>query len=187
MSRDSVVRGHRTFRVLLDCMARPGSVREVPQAAGWSSALEGLALALLDSESGAAVLDPELTGIVLAALEPVGCPLLAPEEAGFVVAEGSMPCDLSRLRTGSADYPDDSATLVYLVEALASTGGEMVWKGPGIDGSASPRLDGLAPEVLPSLQAINASYPIGLDAFFLDRSGRVMALPRSTRIEGGML
>ena len=102
-----------------------------------------------------------------------------------MVADGAVPCDLAHLRSGSADYPDASATLVCLVEALSSTGGEAAWKGPGIDGSVSPRVEGLAPEVLPSLQAINASYPIGLDAFFLDRRGQVMALPRSTRIEGG--
>jgi alpha-D-ribose 1-methylphosphonate 5-triphosphate synthase subunit PhnH len=91
---------------------------------------------------------------------------------------------MDRLRTGSADYPDSSATLVYLVDSLAATGGDLTWKGPGIPGSVSPEVKGLARDEWHALQLANSSYPIGLDAFFLDRTGQVMALPRSTRIEG---
>jgi alpha-D-ribose 1-methylphosphonate 5-triphosphate synthase subunit PhnH len=185
MSREAVVLGHRTFRVLLYAMARPGTIHRLPEARDWASSLAEFALAMLDSETGVAALDSNSTEIVLAAAEPVACPLRSPEEADFVVVGGGSALGwMDRLRTGSADYPDSSATLVYLVDSLAATGGDLTWQGPGIPGSVSPEVMGLARDEWQALQLVNSSYPVGLDAFFLDRTGQVMAIPRSTRIEG---
>jgi len=45
-----------------------------------------------------------------------------------------------------------------------------------------PEMDGIPIEEFQALMAVNADYPLGVDAFFVRSSGEVMGLPRSTRI-----
>jgi alpha-D-ribose 1-methylphosphonate 5-triphosphate synthase subunit PhnH len=44
-------------------------------------------------------------------------------------------------------------------------------------------MGGIAIEEFQELMAVNADYPLGVDAFFVRPSGEVMGLPRSTRIQ----
>ena len=57
-------------------------------------------------------------------------------------------------------------------------------EGPQIMvGGIAPEMGGIAIEEFQELMAVNADYPLGVDAFFVRPSGEVMGLPRSTRIQ----
>jgi alpha-D-ribose 1-methylphosphonate 5-triphosphate synthase subunit PhnH len=86
------------------------------------------------------------------------------------------------MKRGTLEYPDGGATLVYLIEEIAGEGGATELSGPGVNGTASPLFIGLAASELMGLREINAEYPLGVDAMFLDTNGRIACIPRSTRI-----
>lgn len=81
---------------------------------------------------------------------------------------------LSQYPTGTADYPDRSATLIVESDTLAASG--VTLQGPGIKDSARLSL----PDIN-AFQSNNALYPLGLDFFFTCQN-QVAALPRSTTV-----
>jgi alpha-D-ribose 1-methylphosphonate 5-triphosphate synthase subunit PhnH len=90
------------------------------------------------------------------------------------------------LKRGSLACPEQGATVLYGVELLegdsyAESG--LRFSGPGVDGFAEPLIRGLPFKELLYLKKINQEFPLGIDALFVDRKGRLMGLPRSTRIE----
>ena len=184
MDRDRTIREHETFRNILQAFARPGSVRPTFHGVrDRDEALEFVACSLLDSESSLGVLceaDREFASKIRLL---TGCVSSDPATADFVLAgNGSSLGRLIDLRTGDPDYPDRGATVIYLVEGVHPEGGSWSWSGPGIPDKICPRLEGLDFSELPALREINHSYPLGLDALFVDRAGRIAALPRSTRL-----
>lgn len=185
MDRDRTIREHETFRALLQAFARPGTVRAAfPGVADRDEALEFLAGCLLDAETSLGVLrdDDRETASRIRIL--TGCGSSSPEAADFVLAgAGATSGRLFHLRTGVPDFPDRGATVLYLVDEIRPEGGAWRWRGPGIPGEVRPSLDGLDDAELAGLREVNQSYPLGLDAVFLDRAGRLAALPRSTRLE----
>ena len=153
---------------------------------GHRGALERLAASLLDAETTLAAWTPELEPQARALAAAHGCRLTAPGTAAFVLHTGpDLPASLGSLNAGTAEMPDGSATLVWLVEALDTEGGLHAWSGPGIRDVLHPRIEGISPESWTEIVMNTADYPLGVDLVFLDRLGQVMALPRSTRIEKG--
>jgi alpha-D-ribose 1-methylphosphonate 5-triphosphate synthase subunit PhnH len=184
MDRERTLREHETFRNLLQAFARPGSVRSAFHGVSdRDHALEFVACSLLDGESSLGVLGDTDLEIASRIQRLTGCVSCNPGSADFVLAgNGSTLGRLIDLRTGDPDYPDRGATVVYLVDEIRPEGGVWSWRGPGIPDTIRPLLDGLHPSELPALREINHSYPLGLDALFVDRAGRITALPRSTRL-----
>lgn len=185
MNRDQTILEHEAFRNILQALSRPGTVHEVSRSvSGREPALELVASCLLDAESSIASLRDDDAQLVTEICRLTGCVRTAPELADFVLAgSGATMGRISRLRTGDPDYPDQGATVIYLVDEIRPEGGAWSWKGPGIQTEIRPDIDGLGELELGSLRDINHSYPLGLDAIFLDRLGKIAALPRSTRIE----
>jgi alpha-D-ribose 1-methylphosphonate 5-triphosphate synthase subunit PhnH len=184
----------RTFRVVLDVMARPGTVKRLPVAAGdapVSSWLAAVLVTLLDHEVSLAV-EPFAgsDGVATYARQRTSVPLVPAERADFVVAssetlDSTLP---ERLRQGSLAYPNDSATLVILVPPLdqatdqsAVDGLLLELAGPGVPTGHTLRVGGLAPALFESRDAA-AEYPCGIDLILIDPDGQVAALPRSTEI-----
>lgn len=184
MDRERTIREHETFRNVLQAFARPGSVRSAFQGvSNRDVALEFVACSLLDGESSLGVLGETDLEIASRIQLLTGCVSREPGSSDFVLAgNGSTLGRLTELRTGNPDYPDRGATVLYLVNEIRPEGGTWSWKGPGIADTICPLLEGLHPSELPALREINHSYPLGLDALFVDRAGRIAALPRSTRL-----
>jgi alpha-D-ribose 1-methylphosphonate 5-triphosphate synthase subunit PhnH len=86
---------------------------------------------------------------------------------------------LRRAPIGSHLYPDDSATLI--IGCRIGSGQQMVWSGPGINGSATLELDGVSPAFW-QLRADAIRYPLGWDVFFV-AGDQVIGLPRTTLVE----
>lgn len=171
------------FRLVMDAMAQPGSVRRVeadvaaPGLAGPAQA--ALALTLTDAD----------TPVWCAGAKPgldawfafhTGAPFAAtPGEAAFVfLGQGDAIPD--GLRLGTQDYPDRSATLIIEVGDLGKGDGFRL-TGPGIDSARDLTVTGM-PEGFVSFRAANrALFPRGLDVV-LTASRDLLALPRSTHV-----
>jgi len=185
---DPVRETQLTFRVLLDVMARPGTVRQLPVAAEGAPVnpwLAAVLLTLLDHEVGLAVAPfPASETLERYVRQRTAARPAVVEQADFVVAswdslDPSLPL---RLRQGTLEYPNDSATLVILVPPLgADTGVRLGLAGPGVPAGFETRIAGLAPAFLAARDDA-AEYPCGIDMILVDPSGQVATLPRSTAI-----
>jgi alpha-D-ribose 1-methylphosphonate 5-triphosphate synthase subunit PhnH len=188
LTLDPVRETQLTFRVLLDAMARPGTVRQLPVAAEGAPVNPWLAatlLTLLDHEVGLAV-EP-FTGadsIELYVRQRTAARPTTSEQADFVVTSwDSLDSGLPlRLRQGTLEYPNDSATLLILVPPLEMNGGmRLDLAGPGVPAGHHAWIGGLSPALFEARDEA-AEYPCGIDLLLIDPSGQVLALPRSTAI-----
>ncbi len=185
----------RIFRALLAAFSRPGRIArlEPGDPAAPFACARALARCLLDEtvsycvagESPEARRLGEFLGRETRA-RPAGV-----EEADFLWIWGAGRGVLSRPRRGTAEEPQQGATVVCcLGPGPASPTPERLrvrLSGPGI-GAASgiaPEMDGIPLFVFEELAAVNAEFPLGVEAVFLQPEGALMAIPRSTRIRIG--
>ena len=175
------------FRVLLDCMARPGRIGRLEGVSGIEGLYEatmGIILALVD-HTAPLHLEAELaTPTACDAIRfATGARLLAkPGEATFAITTGMRAKDmLPKLRQGSPEYPDNSTTLIVQCATLGPGPGVSL-SGPGIESTHELHAADLQNGFWPAINAINqAGFPLGIDVF-LTAPGAVAAIARSTRI-----
>lgn len=83
-------------------------------------------------------------------------------------------------------YPDQAATLFVGCALGNAEAGEsptiLKLTGPGIQGERYFRVSGLPAEFW-ALRERAARFPLGWDVFLVDATGKVIGLPRSTRID----
>lgn len=181
------------FRVLLDGLAHPGSLRSLivhPSIAGEPRLarpyVASILVTMLDHEVslhiGPAVDAEALREIVV---RRTGVAISDAGNADVVVAidpDDRLPESLKR---GSLEFPDDSATLIVSVPSLTDVGGDpldLTLQGPGIDGSCMLRVPGLSPGLVESRNRAVAGYPTGIDLVLVDAAGSVACIPRTTTI-----
>ena len=178
----------RAFRALLDSMARPGTVSQLP-APRAADGVWGGALIVLQC-----LLDHEVTFCVEAAdrypqeqiLRRTGARSAPLGDAGFVLADAEHAAvAIAGAREGDLEEPERSATVVVGVGTVGTGPLGVVLTGPGIATVATLELGGVEVGVLRAIAQRNAAFPTGIDAIFVDPEGRVACLPRSTRIEVG--
>jgi len=165
-------RDNAAFLALMWALARPGTVHELPEPG-----VLPLALALVDLECRVMADDPDLA----ARIAETGARLTtAPmaDHAFLAVADKALGV-LAQLPAGTPLYPDHGATLV--LPAVIGRGERLRPTGPGISGQAEIALGGLPPGFF-DLRAERCSYPAGIEIVFVD-GARIVALPRSTRVE----
>lgn len=192
---DEVFDAQKHFRSMLDCVARPGKINQldpvdVTPPGGLNRASVLVAFALLDANTTFQVVNMESgEGAYLAA--NTNSVRSAAEDATFLFANGSeAPEILDAANCGTLTYPDTAATLVLQVESASPTplagSLKLMLQGPGIDGQGTLFVRGLNPDLLLALEARNAEFPMGLDAFltFADENGVpcVTALARTTKV-----
>ncbi|MGO3354682.1 MAG: phosphonate C-P lyase system protein PhnH [Halomonas sp.] len=194
---DAVHHGQRLFRQLLSAMAEPGTIEELslsplPEGVGLSRAAWGVLLALCDLDSRvwiASELDRD--GMAEAIAFHTGARIVTQaDQADFALLTPQSCQNLPIFAEGSDTYPDRSTTLLVVLEALGSSAEDRRinnadrWRlsGPGILDTRVLELDASAGALMTRLTANRGSFPCGLDAI-LTCSGRLVAIPRSTRIE----
>ena len=179
----------RTFRQLLQAMARPAVPRALPalppSPAPIAPAAMAIVLTLCDATTSVWLQEPhdDAVGHVrfhagLKRVEP-------PQEADFalITDPASMP-PLAVFARGDLRYPDRSASLIIQAAAIyASSAGRggRTFAGPGIRGTASVAIDGLPADFWHQRAALAAQLPLGVDLFFVAGQD-VLALPRTTRL-----
>lgn len=186
--KDPVFDSQATFRRILDATAYPGRIQSIdnpPDApAGLSAAAAAACLTLVDFETPLWLDQAAATEETMAYLRfHCGAPLVDDASStrfALIAAPALMPL-LSAFSAGEDEYPDRSATLILQVPAL--TGGpQKTWAGPGIRGTITTSVAGLADWFWRDWDLNRELYPLGVDIIFASRDA-VLGLPRSIRIE----
>lgn len=181
----------RVFRAILEAMSRPGGIVQLPAAVPGQARMVYLfhiLETLLDQESSHYLIDGEGSMQLDRTLyEATKSPRVRLEEADFIIAPyGSTKGAITRAKRGRPEYPDLSATVIYLIDSLSCDRESIVTcclQGPGIaDRMALPSMEGFDQRELFQLSTVNRDFPLGVDALFVDPDGRLMAIPRSTQI-----
>jgi alpha-D-ribose 1-methylphosphonate 5-triphosphate synthase subunit PhnH len=169
-------------------MARPGQVGSVSTPFGDGRHAAGLAVleSLLDHEVTFAVVPPE-SSIIDTLLRRSGSRLADLAEADYVLAEGvGVLTALRSAKSGTFESPERSGTVVAIVDDISATmssGLCLTLSGPGIRDLTDVWLDGITSEQVSVLTERNAEAPLGIDLVLAAASGRVMCIPRYTRVE----
>jgi alpha-D-ribose 1-methylphosphonate 5-triphosphate synthase subunit PhnH len=166
------------FRAAMDAMARPGRIARLQGArppAPLSVAAGVLILTLCDPETPVHLAGEHDTTALRGWIAfHTGAQVVGRADAAFAVGTWEALLPLDGYRTGEAEYPDRSATLIVEMPALTAEGATLT--GPGIRDTAHLSL--------PEAEAFRRNarlFPLGLD-FFLTAGDRVAALPRTTRV-----
>lgn len=175
----------RTFRELLQAMARPAVPRALPvlppSPAPIAPAAMAIVLTLCDASTSLWLQQPEEEAIrhmrFHAGLKPVEQPRHA--DFALITDPATMP-PLEAFALGDSRYPDRSASLVIQVDAIDAGRGNR-FAGPGIRDAETVAIDGLAPDFWQWRAALAAQLPLGIDLFFV-AGQQVLALPRTTRL-----
>jgi alpha-D-ribose 1-methylphosphonate 5-triphosphate synthase subunit PhnH len=179
----------RIFRLALEAMSHPGRIVTVPAAVlagergGLPLAAAALCLTLCDSDT-AIWLDSRFADAAGFLRFHCGAPIVTdPSACTFAVAgdPDALPA-IDSFALGSVEYPDRSTTLIMEVGAIAADTG-LALRGPGIDGHADIRIEGVRPEFWAARASLAPRFPLGLD-LFMTCGERLIALPRTTVVEG---
>ena len=196
--RDAVHGAQLTFRSVLNAMARPGLIAELPAAAvegivppassddlqPMGLASTALMLALLDAECGVRLVGRLASAAAVAYLRFHTGVSAVGETADFTLARaGDVDAQLwSRLHLGSDNEPQRGATLVIEVSGLGRAAGtRLQLRGPGIQDVQPLMVSGLSHEFWLWRQCLQAALPRGIDLILVE-GVRVAAVPRSSRI-----
>jgi len=186
MKTTAIHQDHATFRAVLQAMSHPGTPCRLPaqeSMTGEHAKLIQLLSCLMDNEVSFSIVGDDCGRLAADLVQHTGSPRADISESDFVIAvRGTTDGLLSRIKRGTLEYPDGGATLVYLVDDIAGEGGTAELSGPGVNGTLRPLFTGLSAPELSGLREINAEYPLGVDAMFLDTDGRIACIPRSSRI-----
>jgi alpha-D-ribose 1-methylphosphonate 5-triphosphate synthase subunit PhnH len=190
---DDVFDAQQHYRLLLDCMARPGKINVTPEMeltapAGLHAAGALVGFALLNADvsyyvEGAGAYEIGRYLLVNTAARPVEA-----GEADYVFVEGSSPAELLRqLKVGTLPYPEEGATVVAAVDGLANEGEGLALQlsGPGVPGERILYVSKLERVFFEVLTDINGEFPLGIDVILTDKDRRVACIPRSTRVRIG--
>ncbi|MBP2442930.1 phosphonate C-P lyase system protein PhnH [Rhizobium leguminosarum] len=184
---DPVFHAQSVFKMLMDGMARPGTIQTVrPDVAPpvpLGVAAGAIALTLCDHDTSVWLSQgltksavPEWLGF------HTGAPLTTEKaEARFAFTEaGTALCPFSLFASGTQEYPDRSTTLIIGLTDLEGGRG-LALMGPGIKSVTEIAPVGL-PETFLRLWTENrALFPRGID-IVLTSGERFLCLPRTTKI-----
>lgn len=180
-----------TFRAILEAMSRPGCLVKLPVQAegprGWSGGMASVVLTLCDMDTPvwldarAASDDAERFLRFHCA-----CPLTdAPQSAAFAVVmdHASMP-PLGAFSSGSAEYPETSATVLLATDFDVDTTRAISVRGPGVDGQGRLPLAWIPAGFVAAWGENAGRFPRGVDVILVGPS-HVVGLPRTLRMEAG--
>ncbi len=190
----------RAFRVLLDCLARPGKTGRLPAAPlhGDPPPLPGGALpsrvavatflSLIDRRvgfvqaAGGKWLESEHPLTRWVAIRSNAQPV-APEAADFALLHDPASIALLHvLKPGTLLYPEQSCTVFLSVPEISDGGATLRLSGPGIATQVTIGLYGVAPSELETLATRREPFPLGIDIVLIDSQGRCLGLPRTTQM-----
>ena len=177
----------RVFRAVLDAFSHPGRIIAVPAVVETPGALSvattAFLLTLVDRETPL-WLAPELDSAEVRDFVRfhTGAPIVPDTAAAaFAIVTPARQPMFDGFAIGSDPYPDRSATLVIQVPALHGDPTRTL-RGPGIDGSATAGIAGLADSFWSEWSANRALFPCGVDVVFAAGS-ELLALPRSIAVQ----
>lgn len=166
------------FRLLLNAMARPGLCQSLNTLPADGPTVLAVLATLLDAEVTLA--DPHEL-LQCSDWPMLQAALASAEQADYVLCNGSVAPDFSP-KLGTLPNPEQSATLVLVVDELGRGNTHLRLTGPGIAKSMNLLIAGLHSRWLQLREDWVAAFPLGVDLIFVD-SKQVAALPRTTQVE----
>lgn len=165
------------FRVLMEAMARPGSLHPLGSLLGGVSCSRGVLASLLDTRTTLAdchdLLDPD-DWLLFQACKA------AAEKADYLLCDGNLPFNVTP-KIGTLSCPDHSATLIIQVARLGTGKTTLLLRGPGIEKTTNLLLEGLDLTWLEYRQEL-ISFPLGIDMILVDREN-LAAIPRTSNVK----
>ncbi|WP_042477247.1 phosphonate C-P lyase system protein PhnH [Bacillus ndiopicus] len=175
----------RAFRTLLNCFARPGTAGKLENnytVNGLYAETATICMSLLDGEVSFQTANKhrEINQSVHAI---TGCQIKSLEQADFIIIpHGTEQQQLLKAielaKVGDLIDPQKSATIIIELDEIAPTITAQL-TGPGIKTVEHIEL-AVGKELLALRTSKNKEFPLGIDCIFIERSGRVIALPRTT-------
>ena len=184
----------RVFRSILDTISRPGSIEQIPESI-WQRVPSVLAplLVLADVETTIHVSDVDTFAWADALVAATGARPSVIEESDLICVSSEAVDRLAPIletaRRGTALEPERGARVSIGVHDLRErgagtrAGSQLVLRGPGIDGDRAVCVDGLTKEHVDTWRRANSAFPTGIDVWMTTNDGRIVGIPRSTRIE----
>lgn len=198
----------RTFRALLDALARPGEPASIPDdaAPGLPRPLVPV-LALADVDVTVAILDDAVAAdrwhdVVRTATGARRVP--APDAQMVVALRTPLAREVAGLRRGAAEVPELGARLIVACRAVIPAADppppstpavlrrspssappptvDLELRGPGVPDVRRVRVVGIGADVLASVGASNGDYPAGVDTWLVADDGTIVGIPRSVAI-----
>lgn len=181
-----------SYRKLLDSMAKPGRINNIKEEVDklevhskLSKELMLLADVLLNLESSFYIKELEFQHYIklhtFAKVEKV-------EEAEFIFVDRKNYSEeefrdlLEKVRIGTLQDPHLGGTLIVKVEKITEDS-ILSLKGPGIKDKKYLGIVGLSREFIEKREEINSEFPMGVDMIFVDNSGNLVCIPRTTEVE----
>lgn len=166
------------FRLLLDAMARPGLCQPLSVRPESGSTVLAILATLLDAEVTLADPDNLLSNGDWPMLQVKAA---CAEQADYVICDGSRAPGFTP-KLGTLPNPNQSATVILVVEAIGEGDTQLNLTGPGIANSNELLLKGLDRQWLDRRDDWVCSFPLGVDFILMD-DRQLVALPRTTQVE----
>ncbi|WP_158737054.1 phosphonate C-P lyase system protein PhnH [Alteribacillus sp. YIM 98480] len=194
---DKVHDSQQIFRNLVEAFSRPGKTVNIlpycnsinpPQ--GFSAIMTGLAFTLVDREVTFSVLHDHADGVEQYIHWQTFCNQTAPKDADYIFVDQYMDENaidklMDEVKIGTLTHPHQSATLFLKINEFDQKESEQVTlSGPGINGEKSCNI-GLCEKWITTRNELTAEYPLGIDLCLVNENGDLLALPRTTKIQGG--
>lgn len=188
---DMVFDAQAHFRVLLDAMARPGSIRVLndvdivpPQGLHRVSALVGFALLNGDVTFHVVSDGSEVADYLMV---NTASSVVSADEADFIFVKGNVrtPAILAA-KVGSLRYPEDGATVIVEVDKISDVACDgavaVMLSGPGVLDTKTIYVVGLDVAILADFVSQNAEFPTGIDMIFTDADDALSCVPRTAKL-----
>lgn len=166
------------FRQLLEAMARPGKCYPLTTVPEEGPSVLAVLSTLLDAEVSLA--DPHDL------LRSDDWPMLqatsaSAEQADYVVCNGNRVPNFTP-KLGTLPSPEQSATLILVVDELGEGDNQLNLTGPGIADTENLLIKGLDKQWLAMREDWVCAFPLGVDLILVDGK-QLVALPRTTKLE----
>lgn len=195
---DDVFDSQATFRALLDALSRPGKICRLPDRVftttprGFCPPALSILKTLCDHRVSFSLVSGNRTSELSRYLEVnLATPFEDVEKADYVIFDGAtFDEDFMRLKRGSSEFPENSATALLCVGRLAEGSVEadvpscrLRCAGPGVQDTTFLTVTELDPRYSEARARANNVSPLGIDLFLVDPAGRVAGFPRTTSVE----
>lgn len=170
---EEVLRRQAVFRKILYAISYPGSIHTLE-----NKCLELIIDCLIDDAVTFYTEDQEIREIC----RRLGAKEAPLSSADFVISTRSLGDRIRELKRGLPEYPERGATLIRVVESLERGIGVRL-RGPGVKGEVTILIEGMHRDEFKALSEVNKLYPLGVDLIVVDRDCRLIAIPRSVRVE----
>lgn len=166
------------FRLLLDAMSYPGRCLEVSVLPNSESMVMTVLATLLDNE--VSLSDP-YTLLQERDWSMLQVKSESAEQADYILCKASESPDFEP-KLGTLPSPEQSATIVLVVDMLGEGEHKLKLTGPGIKDNEVLSIKGLHSDWISNREDWNSSFPLGVDFILVDNQN-IAALPRTTKVE----